>query len=384
MRRGNGKSQEERRMIVGIPRERFVDERRVGLSPAGVRSLVELGATAYIESNAGTAAGWSDAEYEQAGGTIAHSPEEVFGRADLLIKVLSPNLAESEMIREDQIILSYLQLPLARREVFQNLVDRGVTAIGLENIENENGHPVRRVMSEIAGPLAVLIAADYLSADRGGRGVLISGVPGVPPASVGIIGAGVVGTAAAETALNLGASVVLVDHRVAPLRYALDHFGKRLQTSILNKTNVEKLCQFVDVLITAVLVEDYPTPHVVSREQVKMMKPRSVIVDVAIDQGGTVETSRPTTLSNPTYVEEKVIHYCVPNIPAKVPRTATRAFMNQVLPFARKIVRDGIKKSLLEHPYLNTGLNLYEGQVARETVGKAFGVDWVEGMGVVR
>lgn len=371
-------------MIVGIPRERFVDERRVGLAPAGVRSLVELGATVYVESEAGLAAGWSDAEYEQAGGTIAHSPEEVFGRADLLIKILAPSLSESEMIREDQITLSYLQLPLARKEVFQNLVDRGVTAIGLENVENENGHPVRRSMSEIAGPIAVHAAVDYLSADRGGRGVLISGVPGVPPASVGIIGAGVVGTAAAETALNLGASVILIDHRIAPLRYAIDHFGKRLQTSILNQTNIEKMCRFVDVLITAVLIEDYPTPHVVSREQVKLMKPRSVIVDVAIDQGGSVETSRPTTLSNPTYVEENVIHFCVPNMPAKVPRTATRSFMNQVLPFARKIVREGIKKSLLEHPYLITGLNLYKGEVVRETVGKAFGVDWAEATGAVR
>ncbi len=371
-------------MIVGIPRERFVDERRVGLAPAGVRSLVELGATVYVEDAAGAAAGWSNDEYEQAGGTIAHSPEEVFGRADLLIKMLTPDLAESEMMREDQVILSFLQLPLARREMFQNLVDRGMTAVALENIENENGHPVRRAMSEIAGPIAVHVAADYLSADRGGRGVLIGGVPGVPPASVGIIGAGVVGTAAAETALNLGASVILVDHRIAPLRYALYHFGKRLQTSVLNETNVEKLCRFVDVLITAVLVEDYPTPHVVTREHVKMMKPRSVIVDVAIDQGGTVETSRPTTLSSPTYVEENIIHYCVPNMAAKVPRTATRAFMNQVLPFARRIVRGGIKHALLEHPYLITGLNLYEGHVTREAVGKAFGVEWVEASGVVR
>lgn len=371
-------------MIVCIPRERFVDERRVGLGPAGVRGLVESGATVFVESHAGRAAGWTDAEYEQVGATIAHSAEEIFGRADLLIKVLPPSPEEVEMMREEQVLMSYLQLPLARREVFDSLVDKGVTAIGLENIENEHGHPVRRAMSEIAGALAVEVAADYLGADRGGRGVLIGGVPGVPPASVGIIGAGVVGTTAAEVALNLGAHVILIDHRVAPLRTALTHFGRRLQTAVLNEQSIDKLIGFVDVLIGAVLLEDTPTPHIVSREQVKQMKPRSVIVDVAIDQGGSVETSRPTALSDPVFLEENVFHYCVPNMPAKVPRTATRAFQNQVLPLARKIVKLGIKPALQEHPYMLSGLNLYQGTVTRDNVGKAFDVDCVKPAEVIR
>jgi len=376
--------EEEHHMIVGIPRERFVDERRVGLSPAGVRALVELGSTVYIEAHAGRSAGWTDAEYEQTGATIAHTPEEIFGRADLLVKVLPPDSKETEMMREDQILLSYLQLPLARREVFERLLDRRITAIALENVENENGHPVRKAMSEIAGALAVDVATDYLGADKGGRGILIGGVPGVPPASVGILGAGVVGAAAAEVALNLGANVILLDHRVLPLRTAINHYGRRLQTAMINEYNIDKLVKFVDVMIGAVLIEDYPTPHIVTREQVKMMKPRSVIVDVAIDQGGTVETSRPTTLSDPTYLEENVIHYCVPNMPSKVARTATRAFQNQVLPLMRQVVRDGCKKALLDHPYLITGLNLYEGKVTREAVGKAFNVEWTEASEVLK
>jgi alanine dehydrogenase len=371
-------------MIVGIPREQFVDERRVGLGPAGVRGLVESGATVFVESHAGRAAGWTDAEYEEVGATIAHSGEEVFGRADLLIKVLPPSPVETEMMRDEQVLMSYLQLPLARRETFDLMVEHGITAIGLENIENENGHPVRRAMSEIAGALAVDVATDYMGADRGGRGVLIGGVPGVPPASVGIIGAGVVGTAAAEVSLNLGAHVILVDHRVAPLRSAINRFGRRLQTGILNEQNLDKLVGFVDVLIGAVLIEDHPTPHIISREQVNRMKPRSVIVDVAIDQGGSVETSRPTTLSDPVFLEENIFHYCVPNMPAKVPRTATRAFQNQVLPMAKMIVKQGVKEALQQHPYMLSGLNLFEGRVTREPVAKTFEVEYEKPAEVIR
>jgi alanine dehydrogenase len=208
--------------------------------------------------------------------------------------------------------------------------------------------------------------------------VLIGGVPGVPPASVGILGAGVVGSAAAEVALNLGASVILVDKNVAPLRAAFSRFGRRIQTAVINESNIDKLCRFVDVLIGAVLIEDSPAPHIVSRDQVRTMKRRSVIVDIAIDQGGSVETSRPTSLSDPTFVEDGVIHYCVPNIPAKVPRTATRAFQNQVLPFAEMIHGLGVKEALQKHPYLVSGLNLYEGVVTRDTIAETFKTEWKE------
>ena len=362
-------------MIVGIPRERFVDERRVGLSPAGVRALVEAGATVYIESGAGEGAGWPDSDYEEIGGRIAFSREEVLGRPDMIVKVLPPNAEESDLMRDDQVLLSYLQLPLARREVFDDFVERRITAIGLENVEKEDGrHPVRRAMSEIAGALAVHAAIEFLGTDKGGRGVLVGGLPGVPPASVGIIGAGVVGTTAAQHALNMGAHVILIDHRVAPLRDAMRLCGQGLQTGIINEHNLEKMVKFVDVLIGAVLIEDYPTPHIVTREMVKMMKPRSVIVDVAIDQGGSIETSRPTTLSDPTYVEEGVIHYAVPNMPSRVSRTSTRAFQNQVIPLAKKIVADGIEKALQEHPYMISGLNLYKGEVTREAVARTFDV----------
>ncbi|MBZ0263527.1 alanine dehydrogenase [bacterium] len=364
-------------MNFGIPRERFVDERRVALSPSGVRALSELGATVYVEHDAGEPAGWSDAEFEECGGAVVYNADEVFGRSDILVKVLAPTLEESEMMRDDQMLISFLQLALARKEMFENLRERDITAIALENIQKPDGvHPVRRVMGEIAGALAVHVAAQYLTADAGGRGVLMGGVPGVPPASVGIVGAGVVGTTAAEKALDVGAHVILVDQKVNPLRDAIQHFGRRLQTAIINEQNIEKLCKYVDVLITAVLNEDTPTPHVVTREMVKSMKPRSVIVDVAIDQGGSVETSRPTTISNPTFVEENVIHYCVPNMPSNVPRTSTRAFQNQVLPLLKEIYRKGMKRMLRDNPVYCTGLNLYEGEVTRENVARTFHTQW--------
>lgn len=365
-------------MIVGIPKERFVDESRIALDPAGVRTLVEAGATVYVEQNAGYKAGWNDSEFESAGATIAYSAEELFRRADFLLKVLPPSAEESDMLQEGTVLMSYLQLPLTRQKVFNILREKKVTAVALENIQNETGHPVRRAMSEIAGALAVEVATAYLGADLNGRGVLIGGVPGVPPANIGIIGAGVVGKTAAEVALGMGASVILVDSHVDPLREARQRLGTCLQTAVLNRHNIDKLCRFVDVLIGAVLIEDYPTPHIVGREQLRMMKPRSVIVDIAIDQGGFVETSRPTTLSAPTFVEEGIIHYCVPNIPAKVPRTATRAFMNQVLPLAVKVVQNGAKKALQEHPYMVSGLNMIEGTVTREAIARTFNCEWIK------
>ncbi len=363
-------------MNVGIPRERFMDERRVALSPAGVRGVVEAGGNVFIEQHAGEEAGWQDAEYQKAGANVVFSREEAIGRADLLLKVLPPNEGESELLRDDQIVMSYLQLPLAKKSVFENMVERKVTAIGLENIYYEGGgHPIRRAMSEIAGSLSIHVAARYLNADSGGRGVLMGGVPGVPPASIGIIGAGVVGTTAAEAALNMGAHVFLLDHRVAPLRSAVQHFGKRLHTAVITESSIEKISEFVDVLIGCVLVEDSATPHLVSREQVRNMKKRSVAIDVAIDQGGTFETSRPTTLSSPTFIDEEVIHYAVPNMPSKVARTSTRAFQNQVLPLVVDVVRKGARKALAEHSYLSSGLNMFEGIVTRSTVGAAFGVE---------
>ena len=364
-------------MIVGIPRERFIDEKRVSLSPAGVRSLIELGATVYVEHLAGTGAGWNDEEYEKAGATIAHEESEIYGRADLLLKVLPLNPQATEVLREDQIILSFLMLPLAERKVFDQLIEQNVTAIALENVEKASGgHPIRRSMSEIAGPLAIEIGAQYLRSDHGGRGVLMGGVPGVPPASVGILGAGVVGRNAAKAALNMGAHVILLDQSVDPLRHAIRDFGSNLQTAVMNPLNLEKLCNFVDVLVTAVLVEDLPTPHLLTRDMIRSMKNGAIFIDVAIDQGGSAETSRPTTISEPIYEDEGVLHYAVPNIPALVPRTSTRAFQAQVLPLVKQLLREGLDSTLKHHPYLSSGLNLYKGQVTRESVGLAFNTDW--------
>ncbi len=362
-------------MIIGIPRERFIDETRVALSPAGARALVQAGATVYIETHAGEAAGWMNAEYEKAGATIAYSEEEAMIRADIVLKVLSPDSREAQMLQDGATLVSYLQLPRASRDVFDAFIEREVTTIALENIWYEGGgHPVRRAMSDIAGQLAVHAGAENLRADRGGRGVLLGGLPGVPSASVGILGAGVVGQAAAAAALRRGAHVILVDQKIAPLRQAINTLGTSLQTGIVNEHNIEKLCGFVDVLIGAILIEDHPTPHLLMREHVEAMKRGSVLVDVAIDQGGTAETSRPTTISHPTYIEEEVVHYCVPNMPALVPRTATRAFQNQVLPFIKDMLKYGVRETLRDHPYLRTGLNTFGGKVVRDTVAEVFAV----------
>ncbi len=370
-------------MNVGVPREQFVDESRVGLTPAGVRALSEAGATVYVEHDAGLAAGWTDAHYEAVGATIGFSPEEVLGRSNLVIKVLPPNADEARMMCEDAFLMSYIQLALARRETFDALVERNITAVGLENMVNKRGeHPIRRAMSEIAGTLAIQVGAKYLHADAGGRGIMLKGLPGVPAASVGIIGAGVVGMAAAETALALGAHVILVDHKIDPLRYATNHLGKELQTGVVHDNNLDKLVSFVDVLVGAILVE-HPEDHLIKRRHIQRMKRGAVLVDVSIDQGGVSDTSRPTTISDPVYVDEDVIHYCVPNMPAIVPRTASRSFQNHILPLAVRVVTQGPEEAV-KHPYLTSGLNLYQGKVTNKPVAHAFKVDYTPAEEVLR
>ncbi len=370
-------------MNVGVPREQFVDERRVGLTPAGVRELSDAGATVYVEHDAGQAAGWTDAHYEAVGATITFSPEETYGRADLVIKVLPPNIEEANLMLEGACLLSFLQLALARHEVFDTLVERSITAVGLEDMVNLRGeHPIRHAMSEIAGTLAVQVGAKYLHVDAGGRGIMLKGLPGVPAASVGIIGAGVVGTEAAHTAMALGAHVILVDHKISPLRHAVHHLGRELQTAVIHDNNLDKLVSFVDILIGAVLV-DNPGEHRIKRRHIQRMKPGAVLVDVSIDQGGISETSRPTSISNPVYTDEGVIHYCVPNMPAVVPRTASRSFQNHVLPLAKRIVENGVDEAI-RHPYLTSGLNLFKGEVTNEPVARAFQVDWRPAEEVVR
>ncbi len=372
-------------MIIGIPREGFVDEQRVALGPAGVRSLVEMGTTVYIDHAAGEGAGWSDADYENAGATIAFNKEEVFARADILMKVLPPDVEETKILKEEQVLISFLQLPLAKKEVFESLVDHKITAIGLENIvKGSGGHPVRRAMSEIAAALAVQVGAQYLRADQGGRGILMGGTPGVPPASVGIIGAGVAGRKAASVAMTTGAHVMLLDSQVTPLRWSQRDAGANLQTSTISEHSLEKLCRFVDILIGCVHVEDAKTPHLITREMVQMMKKGSILIDIAVDSGGTSETSHPTTISNPTYVEEGIIHYCVPNMASLVPRTATRAFQAQVLPLVKLLLKNGVEETLRDHSFLNTGLNLYKGEVTREAVATAFHTEWKPAAEILR
>jgi len=353
-------------MDIGIPRDLGADERRVALTPAGVRQLVLAGHRVHVEGGAGEGCHYTDADYHAAGGIVVFDPEEAFRRADLVVKVGRPAPHEVEWLRGGQTVTGFLHLATAAVGTVRALLDRRVTAIGYEVIEDEAGRlPVLTAMSELAGPLAIQVAAHLLESWQGGRGVLLGGVPGIPPATVVILGAGTVGAAAARTALGAGAHVVLLDADVDRLREASDRLGGRCTTLLADEAQVERAAAFADALIGAVLVHGQRTPVMVTRRMVAGMKPGSVIVDVAIDQGGCIETSRPTTLSDPTYREAGVIHYCVPNMTAAIARTAAQVLNNAALPFIRAIGDLGIEQALRSVGPLGRGVYMHRGYLTR-------------------
>src|SRR5512139_1624542 len=321
-------------MDIGIPRERRESEYRVGLTPIGVQLLTAEGHAVYVERDAGLGAGFSNRDYEQAGARIVYQSQEAFGRADLVLKVARPTAEECDWLREGQTLMGLLHLAAARRSRVEALLDRGVTAIGYEMIQDDDGSlPVLIPLSQVAGRMLVQVAATLLQNDRGGKGILLGGVPGVPPAEVVIIGAGTLGTCAARAFLGVGATVYVLDRDLRRLQYVDSMLHGQAITMVSHDFNVRKVAKFADVLIGAVLVPGQRAPLVVTRDMVRTMRPRSAIIDVSIDQGGCVETSRPTTHKSPTFVEEGIIHFCVPNLPAVVARTATHAFNNAAWPY---------------------------------------------------
>ncbi len=351
-------------MDIGIPRERRESEYRVGLTPIGVQLLTAEGHAVYVEHRAGLGAGFSDRDYEQAGARIAYQPQEAYGRADLVLKVARPTAEESEWLREGQTLMGLLHLAAARRSRVDALVEKQVTAVGYEMIQNEDGSlPVLTPLSQVAGRMLVQVAATVLQNDKGGKGILLSGVPGVPPADVVIIGAGTVGTDAARAFLDIGATVHVLDRDLQRLRHLDATLHGRAITMVAHEFNVRKVVKFADVLIGAVLIPGQRAPILITREMVKTMRPRSVIIDVSVDQGGCVETSRPTTHATPTFVEEGIIHYCVPNLPAVVARTATHAFNNAAWPYIQAVARLGIDAALEADPALARGVNTRHGQI---------------------
>jgi alanine dehydrogenase len=343
-------------MNIGIPKERRPLEFRVGLSPAAVNLLVGDGHACFVESGAGVGAGFQNQEYVQAGAQIVYSGEEVYGRADLITKVARPQQTELEWATEGQIVACFWHLAATRREKIETLQRKRMTAIAYEDIRLDDGTPpVLRPLSQLGGRMAAQIAAQLLQNDRGGKGILLGGVPGVPPAEVLIIGAGTVGLEAARAFLGLGAHVTLMNRSLGRLQAADSLFNGRLVTLVSHPFNVERVCRFADVVVGAVLVPGERTPIVVTREIVQSMKPRSVIIDISIDQGGCVATSRPTTHTDPTFVEAGVIHYCVPNMTGVVARTATHAFLNTAWPYLYAIAKRGLDAALADDAALRHG-----------------------------
>ncbi|MBI1795023.1 MAG: alanine dehydrogenase [Chloroflexi bacterium] len=359
-------------MNIGIPKERRPFEFRVGLSPAGVEILVQNGHKVFVEHEAGVMVGFSDSEYEKAGARLAYSTEEVIGRADLLLKVARPMQEELNWLQPGSILTGFLHLASARQDKINVLLERKVTAIAYEQITAPDGSlPVLRPFSQIGGAMAAQIAARLLQNNWGGKGILMGGVPGVPPAEIVILGAGVVGTYATQMFLGMGAHVTIIDQSLAALQHIWDRFPN-IVTMLSTRRNIERSVAYADVVVGAVLSSGQRTPILVTREMVRSMKPRSVIMDVSIDEGGCVETSRPTTHEHPVYIEEGILHYCVPNMPGAVARTATHAFVNAAMPYITEIAALG-PDAVLNIPSIEAAVNTHNGEnrhLARLTGGR--------------
>ncbi|MBT3323488.1 MAG: alanine dehydrogenase [Anaerolineae bacterium] len=350
-------------MIVGIPKERRPNEKRVGLSPAGVQLLTERGHTCFVEDQAGRGAGFRNIKYENAGAKIAFSPEEIFGRADLLLKMARPMKNEIEWMRPNSAFASFLHLASSRQDKLELLLEKKITAIAYEQIEEADGDlPVLRPLSQIGGVMAAQTAARLLQNKWGGRGILLGLIPGVPPAEVVILGAGVSGTCAAQAFLGLGAHVTLLDNDMNALQVVADKLCG-VVTMVSTPHNIERSTAYADVVVGAVLLSGERSPILVTRKMVRAMKPRSVILDISIDQGGCFETSRPTTHETPVYIEEEVTHYCVPNMAGVVARTATHAFVNAAMPYIIELADNGIAKAIESNPAIALATRAHLGQL---------------------
>lgn len=361
-------------MYIGIPRERRIDEYRVGITPAGVELLTADGHVCYVESEAGLGAGFSNRDFELAGAKIVYTPEEAYGRADLVLKVAKPTGEEVHWLRDGCILMGFLHLAIGRRERVDTLLSKRVTSVAYETIQNDDKSlPVLATLSQVAGRMAPQIAADLLSNKHGGKGILLGGVPGVPPAEVVILGAGTFGIAAAQSFMGTGASVYVLDKDLDRLR-TLDQMCGRLVTMVSHTFNLRKVMKFADVLVGAVLVPGAKAPILITREMVKLMKPRSVILDIAIDMGGCVETSRPTTHRDPTFIAEDIIHYCVPNMTSIVARTATHAFNNAAWHYVWEVAHGGFDSALKQIPALKRGVATHNGHVVQPSLAEHLGM----------
>jgi alanine dehydrogenase len=360
-------------MRIGVPKEIKVHEYRVGLVPAGVRELVNAGHEVLVETGAGAGIGVDDAQYKAAGASIAAKAADVFSSAELIVKVKEPQLPECAMLRPGQVLFTYLHLA-ADPEQAKALMKSGATAIAYETVTAPNGSlPLLTPMSEVAGRMSIQVGAASLQKANGGYGVLLGGVPGVPPAKVVILGGGVAGTHAAEIAVGMRADVTIVDRSVNRLRELSAQFGTSLQTAYSTSEAVEKLVREADLVVGAVLIAGAAAPKLVTRKMLGTMKPGTVLVDISIDQGGCFETSKPTTHADPTFVVDGIIHYCVANMPGAVPRTSTFALTNATLPYVRSLADLGWQAALKRDAGLAGGLNVHAGEITHDVVARALG-----------
>ncbi len=363
-------------MQVGVPKEIKDNENRVSTTPDGVSEYVRRGHGVLVERSAGDGSGFADAEYEAAGATLVDSHAEVFARADMIVKVKEPIESEYGLLQEGQILYTYLHLA-AEEALTRTLVERKVTSIAYETVELPNRTlPLLTPMSEVAGRMSIQVGATYLQRTNGGRGLLLGGVPGVKPANVVVIGGGVVGTNAAQMALGLGANVTVLDISVERLRFLDLVLHGRINIVMSSRANLANALRECDLLIGGVLIPGAKAPKLVSAEMIASMPDGSVAVDVAIDQGGCIETAKPTSHSSPTYVVDGVVHYCVTNMPGAVPRTSTMALSNVTLPFGTYIAEQGVA-GLKYDPVLAKGVNVYDGKVTYQAVADAFDLEYV-------
>jgi alanine dehydrogenase len=374
---------QEQTMIIGVPKEIKDHESRVGVTPAGVKALTEAGHTMLVETQAGDQSGFPDDEYQNAGAEIVGEAGYVWGKSDMVVKVKEPVETEYVYFREGLVLFTYLHLAPVRG-LTDKLLQSKVVGIAYETVrDRQNTLPLLTPMSEVAGRMSVQVGATYLEKERGGRGILLGGVPGVPPAQVCIVGGGVVGTNAAKIALGFGARVTLVDVNLNRLRDLDDIFGGRLYTLASNSYNLANATREADLVIGGVLIPGSTAPKIVTRAMVSRMKKGAVIVDVAIDQGGCVETARPTSHSDPSYVVDGVVHYCVTNMPGAVPHTSTLALTNSTFPYLLRLANLGAREALKQDAGLAEGLNTWHGTLTHRGVAESQERSWTAAASVI-
>jgi alanine dehydrogenase len=363
-------------MIVGVPKEIKRDEYRVGLLPVGVEELTRAGHQVVVEAGAGLGSGLTDHDYVAHGAEMASGPQEIFSRAEMIIKVKEPQASEIAMLRSGQIVFTYFHFA-ADRKLTESVQQSGAIAVAYETLSDGQGRlPLLTPMSEVAGRMSIQEGAKYLERPQMGRGILLGGVPGVEPAHVAVLGGGVVGTNAAKVAAGFGAKVTVLDVNVDRLRYLDDFMPRNVTTLFSDRHTIREQLKQADLVIGSVLVPGAKAPMLIEREDLRLMKPGSVIVDVAIDQGGCVATSRPTTHSDPTFIINDVVHYCVANMPGAVGRTSTFALCNVTLPWALRIVNRGLLNAAEAYPPVARAINMYQGEVTNQAVAATFGLPY--------